>query len=344
MNLEPSFREQLSKKLLSENIDSNMAALVYRARSLLIGSKQTGRGYWTSRGWSNAYAQAKIVEARKKQKPRLSPFSNEYWRNRINPSTNEPFTVQEAELKRNSLRPIRAEYWLARGFNKEEAEKKALVTKTSNNKSGAAASAARTKEDIAGASKRCLSYWLVRGFSKKEAVHEVKKLQATFSLEKCILKHGEELGSHVWQTRQDKWQNTLNLKTPEEKTRICKAKIAAGYTISKAEVEIFEELRKNFPNIKQQIPIFDKNKSFIFDLGLGNKLIEYNGTYWHADPRVYESDALIKSISASDVWVKDKRKITCAQSQGYDVLVIWEKDFKEDKNREIEKCMTFLQQ
>lgn len=65
-----------------------------------------------------------------------------------------------------------------------------------------------------------LSYYLSRGYSEEEAVELRRQRQSTFSLEKCIIKHGKEEGTRVWQTRQDNWQNTINSKPQEEIDRI----------------------------------------------------------------------------------------------------------------------------
>jgi N6-adenosine-specific RNA methylase IME4 len=54
------------------------------------------------------------------------------------------------------------------------------------------------------------------GVSRQEAEKMVKDRQTTFSLEKCIAKHGSTEGQQIWMLRQEKWQNTLN-KLPEER-------------------------------------------------------------------------------------------------------------------------------
>jgi hypothetical protein len=41
--------------------------------------------------------------------------------------------------------------------------------------------------------------------------------QRTFSLKKCIERHGEEAGLEMWIKRQEKWQKSLNNKSPNER-------------------------------------------------------------------------------------------------------------------------------
>ena len=45
---------------------------------------------------------------------RLSPYSIEFW-------TSKGMSNEDAEYKRNSLRPIRKEYWIERGYTEDKA-------------------------------------------------------------------------------------------------------------------------------------------------------------------------------------------------------------------------------
>ena len=54
-----------------------------------------------------------------------------------------------------------------------------------------------------------IEWWLNQGYSEEEAKIKRSERQSTFSLEKCITKHGEEEGTRIWKERQVKWQNTL---------------------------------------------------------------------------------------------------------------------------------------
>lgn len=69
-----------------------------------------------------------------------------------------------------------------------------------------------------------LDYYLTRGYNLEEATILQTERQKTFSLEKCIEKHGEMEGTKIWSDRQIKWQNTLNSKSDEEKSIINKKK------------------------------------------------------------------------------------------------------------------------
>lgn len=65
-----------------------------------------------------------------------------------------------------------------------------------------------------------IAYWTKQGLSDEEATVKVKERQITFSLATCIEKYGKEKGLVIFKARQQKWQDTLNDKTNEEKDRI----------------------------------------------------------------------------------------------------------------------------
>lgn len=59
--------------------------------------------------------------------------------------------------------------------------------------------------------------------------------------------------------------------------------------------------------------------------------IEFNGDYFHANPKYYDADDIInsgdKKVLAKDVWAKDEMKKKLAHEVGYDLMIIWESDF-----------------
>lgn len=82
-----------------------------------------------------------------------------------------------------------------------------------------------------------------------------------------------------------------------------------------------------------------------FDLFLPelNLLIEFNGTYYHMDPRRYGPDAFSKKkgLTAREVWEADAQKMCIGHQAGYDIAVVWEIDYKEqdDKRKYIKEIL-----
>ena len=71
-----------------------------------------------------------------------------------------------------------------------------------------------------------------------------------------------------------------------------------------------------------------------FDLTIESKkvIIEFHGDYWHGNPNKYGADHDIRGVKASEKWQRDEQKRKLAEKQGYDYIVVWEADFKKDKN------------
>lgn len=194
-----------------------------------------------------------------------------------------------------------------------------------------------------------LEYWLNKGFSENEAKEKLKARQAVGSKENFIKRHGYDDGIKRWQLRQNMWQKTMRSKPAEEIARINKLKGTSQLSkfkngsfstmISKAENELCGIL-----NGVSQFLLENEKSFYLYDINIGNKIIEYNGDYWHANPKIYNEFWINKNnkLTALQIWERDRRKLEFAESKGYKVLTIWESDWKNNKNECIEECMRFL--
>lgn len=72
-----------------------------------------------------------------------------------------------------------------------------------------------------------IEYYISKGYSKEESEILLSERQSTFSLSKCIERHGEDEGLRMWKERQEKWQSTLNSKSKEEIEEINRKKAAS---------------------------------------------------------------------------------------------------------------------
>jgi len=88
----------------------------------------------------------------------------------------------------------------------------------------------------------------------------------------------------------------------------------------------------------------DLKKTFAYDFVFNKKVIEYNGDYWHCNPKIYDKNFFNKNkkMSSEEIWEYDKIKIDSIVKEGYEVLVIWESDYKENKELAIQKCINFI--
>lgn len=192
------------------------------------------------------------------------------------------------------------------------------------------------------------SYYTERGYSLEEAEKLVSERQTTFSLDKCIARHGPTEGQRVWQERQDKWQNTLNSKPQDEIDEMNRKKASGSGGGSIAEKELLSTLLEIYHSAIKQLLIPRQNhRHYAYDITIGKAIIEFNGDYWHANPAKYNKDDLIKfpnkdPVPVTEVWNKDSDKKKVAKRSGYSVLYIWESDWTRDKTAEIKKCRKFI--
>ena len=117
--------------------------------------------------------------------------------------------------------------------------------------------------------------------------------------------------------------------------------------ISKLHLNFKKELCKNnILGFKSEVHIKSLNISVDELNTKTNTIIEIFGDYWHANPEIYESFNTFNFnntiITASDIWKKDKLRISKLENLGYTVIVIWEKDIRENLNTVIQNIKNII--
>ena len=106
------------------------------------------------------------------------------------------------------------------------------------------------------------------------------------------------------------------------------------------------ELKVIFESKKLKVITQFSIHTFKYDLFLEehNILIEYNGDYWHCNPKKYKPDYFHqkKKLYATQIWEKDKIKKELAEKNGYKLFIILEKDYMFNKEKEINKIISNL--
>lgn len=101
-------------------------------------------------------------------------------------------------------------------------------------------------------------------------------------------------------------------------------------------------IRKSLTNLNISFtPQFTlKNKSYDIKLDDINILIEVNGDFWHANPRIYKASDVLsfpkKEVIAESLWKKDEKKCGIAQKNGFKLLTFWEMDINKMSDIELE--------
>jgi hypothetical protein len=244
------------------------------------------------------------------------------------------------------------EFWLKKGFSEEEAiMKKNEVMSEIHEKTFK--KVLMNPEKYAYKHTTKIEYYLKKGYNIEEARKKLSERQSTFSKKICINKYGEEQGLKIFNERQNKWLTTLSKKTEEEKLEINRKKILTT-PYSSISQKLFWDIYKSVGNTqtrfaelnKEYSLLNEKNKAFVFDYVdlLRKKCIEFNGDFWHCNPSTFESNYYhsVKRMSAEEIWKYDEEKIEFLKKDGFDVLVVWEDDYKKYPKQILEKCIEFI--
>lgn len=203
-----------------------------------------------------------------------------------------------------------------------------------------------------------VEYYIKRGASYDEATKLLAERQTTFTLEKCIEKYGIDEGTKIYNDRQIRWADSLYNKTEEEMLDIKRRKTSGFAGSSNVARDLFEKLQSKFIDRKF---IFDDiennmiefvihnpsiNKRYEIDFIDDNTkhIIEFFGDFFHGLPGLYEAEDIcrVNGKSYKDIWESDKIRLDHCKSLGYKVLVVWESDYKYNRDATIEKCINFL--
>jgi hypothetical protein len=236
------------------------------------------------------------------------------------------------------------EFWLKKGYSQEDAEievKKSfddIHTKTWKKRR-------ENPELYKDVNTAQIDYWLKKGYSHDESKEKISERQKTFTLEKCVNKYGEAEGLKVWNDRQSKWSEKI--EDMYDKGLFVKFR-KEPYSLDEIEmIEIISEKLKIKPRYgKNQFYRYfkDLKQTFAYDFVFNKKIIEFNGDYWHCNPFLYKEDYLNKhkKMTAKEIWKYDKIKNDAIRNEGYDVLIIWEYDYKTNKQATIQQCIDFI--
>lgn len=289
--------------------------------------------YWINKGYSKEEA---ILEISKQQQ-KSSKCVKTYHGKSKQMLADKGYS--EEDIKRICLTPTSSEFWVNKGYSENEA--KDIISK---NQIEAVKQVDFEKRLIPSN----IEYWINKGYSKEEAKQNVSVHQSTFSIDKCILKYGEEDGKKRFTERQNKWLNSL----------LTNGNMVIGY--SKISQDLFYKILEVYDiGDRSKIYFATHNKEFklnkkeggiwLYDFtDIKNKrIIEFHGDMFHGNPKKYNSmdnpHPFRKYITAQEMWDKDKRKLDVAIEEGYKVLVIWDSEYRwGDKQEIINKCIAFL--
>lgn len=103
---------------------------------------------------------------------------------------------------------------------------------------------------------------------------------------------------------------------------------------SKSELEFFQTLSEEWAGFLNKDTIHIGKNWFLPDalVDFYKVVVEFYGDFWHANPKMYFADEIVRdNITTKEIWEKDNERICKLIGGGYDVIVVWESDFKKNK-------------
>lgn len=200
----------------------------------------------------------------------------------------------------------------------------------------------------------------------------IRKISESNSLDSYQEKYGNKLGYIKFRERNDKWAYTMSLqghidrygeelgttkyneliKSRKPYSKSTKPSVSfnnKSYSLISNELfSYIDSIISKYINNKIRyseneyiIPVYDISEEFTylkpdFHIEGTNIIIEFYGDYWHKNPNKYfsEKDQEIRNY--------DFRRISLLESLGYKVLIIWESEYRKDKDITINKCLQFI--
>jgi hypothetical protein len=267
----------------------------------------------------------------------------------------ESFLYCQTTGKQLTARSV--EWWVRRyGISEEEAKCRIYT----------AASAGGKKADITRKSNprwrdsctASIDYYLAKGYSTEEAKALLRNRQQTFTRLGCIEKHGLAAGLSIFNARQQKWQDTMNNKSDEEKAEINLKRVFNGRGYSKESQDFIRKLRQDmmfrgytisneyFHELNNEYFIRTGSSIFLYDyMFIINDIkfiLEYHGVAWH--PKSFDY-SWVSPVGTSYEFMRghDELKKTTAVTNGFIYFEIFSDYTTEDYMHLIEEIINEIE-
>lgn len=236
----------------------------------------------------------------------------------------------QKKFKKNHKSPLQVKYWVEMGLSENEAIKKIKKIQSDNAK-------CRVFSDDSTAFQ--YKWWMKKyNYSKEDAINKVKEIQ---------IENSNKSSRYSGKVSTPERNKKISVSMSKHIQNVGPIKWAShfgdfiGGCRSIGEVELYNYIKSNLNIDAECNMIIDK---YNVDILYENKIIEYFGDYWHANPKKYSSDWKHKHLNkrADEIWISDKNRIKNLEDRGYDVLVIWETDWHNDKINSIKRINKFL--
>ena len=176
------------------------------------------------------------------------------------------------------------------------------------------------------------------GYNKWILVNKLKGSQ----LESYQFRYGKDEGLKRYiHSREHEKYNTFQQKISQDLFDLIDNK----FQLSKKFNIYYDRLNKEFGKYCEQLNQYVYYDFVVPELKI---CIEFNGDHFHANPKLFsENDhpnPFNKNISSLDIWDRDKLKNDKIISEGFDLFIIWEYDYRNNKEFELNRIFSFIEQ
>lgn len=259
-------------------------------RYILLMGEIAGKEYWDT------------ISKKKKDSQTEKHYTTKYGKT-------EGKRIWEDMNSRRGISAFSIEYWKEQGMTEIEAKEKISILSKKGSLIGNKKQEIQRENDYKEWAKKMPNtkhYWIEQGYTKEEALDKVTERQTTFSKKICISKYGKKEGLRRWQERQEKWLDTLDSKSDEEKREIHKKKIVNNFEVgksSKEAIQCFQSLLGYLKNNNidyyfgeegnSEFCIYAYGRYWLYDLTIPslNLCFEYNGEAFHPNPKWKKEDS-----------------------------------------------------
>lgn len=188
---------------------------------------------------------------------------------------------------------------------------------------------------------------------------EAKEKKKQTNMERYGVENTFQLSKSVEKQKKRYKEDNVNIQKKKETTNLIRYGVKnpfltyPGY--SKVSQELFDTINSiqprnyQYATLNNEYALQDRGRFYMYDfVDLDSKrIIEFNGDFWHANPKKYNKTDYINvskkgRLLVEDIWKQDEEKLNFARQNGFEILVVWESDYYDNKESIINKCVNFL--
>jgi len=172
-----------------------------------------------------------------------------------------------------------------------------------------------------------------------------KLMKGYFTLDWYIKKYGKLEGNIKYKERCDKISKSSHFRIYNKSNKNNWSNVSQELFNKIYEVIGNKFNKIYFGELNHEYSCGIQNHNFDFVILDNKKVIEFNGDKFHANPELYnENDIPLKFIgkTSKEIWNDDNEKMDKLKQNGFQIKIIWEKEYLKDKNKIILDCIKFL--